>query len=421
MSTDPFAEIFHQSQELIPGGVHSPVRSFQGLGRAPIFVQKAQGAHFFDTHENRYIDFCMSFGPLILGHTHPEVCAKITQALPQGWTYGACETYSLDLARHIIENVPAAEQIRFVSSGTEAVMSALRLARGYTQRDKIIKFVGCYHGHVDSMLIQSGSGVASLSEASSAGIPQGVIQDTLVLNLQDTAQIESVFAKHHQEIAAVIIEPLPANYGLLTPDLAFLKKLRELCDTYSSLLIFDEVISGFRITKAGMAGMTQITPDLVTYGKVIGGGFPVGAVAGKKEIMQKLAPVGDVYQAGTLSANPVAMISGLATLNLLSDDAYQKLEKISQKIAHLFTNFLQRYYPEQFQLVRYHSLFWIHPATGAEIQTPAAIPHDLKERFKPLFLDLLERGVYLSPNAYEVGFVSLAHENILGELEEKLV
>lgn len=412
-------ELFERSKKIVPGGVHSPVRSFKGLPMTPTFMERGKGAYLYDVEGKRYIDFCMSFGPLILGHANEVVEERLIAALSKGWSFGACERYSLELAEYIVDRIPWAESIRFVNSGTEAVMTALRLARGYTKRDKIIKFNGCYHGHTDSMLIKAGSGLAGEAESSSLGVPNGVAQDTLILELQDVEGLKQCFARYPQQIAAIIVEPLPANNGLLIQDNAFLKFLREICTQYGALLIFDEVISGFRVGFGGMAEKMGIVPDVVTYGKIIGGGLPVGAIAGTKEIMSCLAPLGGVYQAGTLSANPLAMVGGLATLSRMNETAYQQLENQTKKIVLLFEKYLKKHSQYQhLQVVQQASLFWITPKV---VNRVCDVPSNLNEAFAPLFTDLLAKGIYLAPNAWEVGFVSLAHdEGVIEELQEIL-
>lgn len=414
--------LFEKSKTLVPGGVHSPVRSFKGLESTPRFVKSASGAYFTDVDGKNYIDFCMSFGPLILGHKNKTVEEKLIGALSRGWSYGACEPYSLDLAEFLVSKIPFIDQIRFVNSGTEAVMTALRLARGVTGRNKIIKFNGCYHGHVDSMLIKAGSGLAGQAEASSKGVPEGVAQDTLILELEDLQGVRDCFRDHKDQIAAIIIEPLPANNGLLIQDQDFLKGLREISTENNALLIFDEVISGFRVAFGGMAEKTGITPDIVTYGKIIGGGLPVGAIAAKKEIMQNLAPIGGVYQAGTLSANPLAMVGGLWTLSQLTDEAFSKLENYTNQIVNVFKDWLARYENgifKNYNIITHSSLFWIVP--GDKIKSVANIPGNIGSDFTPLFETLLKKGIYLAPNAYEVSFASLAHdESVLEDLKNRL-
>ena len=410
MKTTNQDELFTLSKKLVPGGVHSPVRSFKGLHCTPRFIKRAEGAFIYDVENKDYIDFCMSFGPLILGHRNPKVEKVLHEGLERGWSYGACEPYSLELAEFLLSKIPHIEQLRFVNSGTEAVMTALRLARGATGKNKIIKFNGCYHGHVDSMLIKAGSGLAGTATASSAGVPEGVANDTLILELGDTEGLIKCFEDHKNQIAAIIVEPLPANNGLLIQTVEFLKFLREISTNNSALLIFDEVISGFRVGFTGMAGKTGINPDIVTYGKIIGGGLPVGALGASKKIMEHLSPVGNVYQAGTLSANPLAMVGGLATLKELTSETYEIIESQTKKIVELFTAWLKNYNKgqfEKFHVVQYSSLFWVTSNTP--------------EKFNDLYQVLLDKGIYLAPNAYEVGFVSLAHtDDVIQELKKRL-
>lgn len=413
-------ELFEKSRQLIPGGVHSPVRSFKGLHCVPRFINRAQGAYMWDEDGKDYIDFCMSFGPLIHGHQDPDVKKAITEALDRGWTYGACEKYSLELAEYMIERLPFAEQVRFMSSGTEAVMTAVRLARGVTGREKIIKFNGCYHGHLDAMLIKAGSGLAGTADASSKGVTPKQAADTLIVELGDLAAVEACFLDHPDEVAAVFIEPLPANNGLLPQGTHYLQGLRDLCDKYGALLVFDEVISGFRMAFGGMAELSGVTPDLVTYGKIIGGGMPVGAVAGPRPVMEFLAPVGPVYQAGTLSGNPVAMAAGLANMKKLTPAAYQRLDHMTNAFCAEMTAWMKAKGFEDYQIIRFGSLFWPVPAKG-DFRDITRIPSNLNERFHALFKELLTRGIYLAPNAWEVGFGSLAHdETVLAEFKRRL-
>ncbi len=415
-------ELFDLSKKLVPGGVHSPVRSFKGLTSTPRFFNRAEGAYIYDVDNKQYVDFCMSFGPLILGHRNPVVEQALHTGLEHGWSYGACEPYSLELVQFLLSKLPHVEQMRFVNSGTEAVMTALRLARGVTGRNKIIKFNGCYHGHVDSMLIKAGSGLAGEAEASSAGVSAGVAQDTLILELGDVEGVKQCFKDHKDQIAAIIIEPLPANNGLMVQPLEFLKFLREICDQTCALLIFDEVISGFRVAFGGMAEKTGIKPDIVTLGKIIGGGLPVGAIGASKFIMEHLAPVGRVYQAGTLSANPLAMVGGLATLKQMTPEKYAFIEKQTEKIVKLLTSWMHHYNNGEFamfKVVHYSSLFWIVPKE--KVEKLSDIPANLTENFNKLFEVMLERGIYLAPNAYEVGFVSAAHtDEVIRDLEHRL-
>ena len=414
--------MFERSKELVPGGVHSPVRSFKGLHCTPRFMEKASGAKITDTDGKDYIDFCMSFGPLILGHGNQKVKEAVINQLDKGWSYGACEPYSMALAEFLLERLSFAEQIRFVNSGTEAVMTAVRLARGYTAREKIVKFDGCYHGHLDNLLIKAGSGLAGTAEASSKGVSESLAKDTLILELGDLNGLKRLYEQYPNEIALVAIEPLPANNGLLIQEESFLQELRKITQENGSVLLFDEVISGFRIGFGGMAEETGIKPDLVTYGKIIGGGMPVGAVAGPKNIMEHLAPIGGVYQAGTLSANPLAMVAGLETLKQLTPEKYDELSENTQKIKSVFEKWFKEYNKGEFndyQVLSKGSLFWIVP--GKQIFKASEIPSNLAERFHSLFKVLLDKGIYLAPNAYEVGFVSLAHDNeIIKDLEQRL-
>ncbi len=422
MKTTDQTQLFEQSKKIVPGGVHSPVRSFKGLHTTPRFIEKAKGAKIWDVEGKDYIDFCMSFGPLILGHANDTVKEALNQQLEKGWSYGACETYSLELAEFLVERLPHIDQIRFVNSGTEAVMTAVRLARGASGRKKIIKFDGCYHGHLDALLIKAGSGLAGTAEASSGGVPASIAEDTLILELGDLEGCRQVLERYPEDVALIAVEPLPANNGLLPQTQEFLQGLRDLADQYGAFLLFDEVISGFRMGFGGMAEKTGITPDMVCYGKIIGGGLPVGAVAAKREVMENLAPVGGVYQAGTLSANPLAMVGGLETLKHMTPAAYETLEKNTQNIVALFKKWFQEFEGGRFKdlgIVQEGSLFWIHP--GEAPKKVSQMPHDLADRFKELFEILLNKGIYLAPNAYEVGFVSLAHDDaVIEELRERL-
>jgi glutamate-1-semialdehyde 2,1-aminomutase len=403
------ASLYERSLRVAPGGVHSPVRAFQSVGGAPVFMSSACGAHLIDVTGRRLIDFCQSFGPLVLGHHDPDVREAAVAAVDDGWTFGACEPYSLALAEWITANVPTIDKIRFVSSGTEAVMSALRVARAATGRSRVVKFDGCYHGHADGMLVKAGSGLAGLAVPSSAGVSDAVADETLVVPLDDDNELDKVFETRGAEIAAAIIEPLPANYGLLPQRDAFLHHLAERCRAAGALLIFDEVISGFRIGKRGMAGVLGITPDLVTFGKVIGAGFPVGAYAGRAELMNQVAPSGRVYQAGTLSANPVGMRAGLAALAKMERvGGWQQLDERSQRFcAKLADGFASL--RTSLDIVRVGSIFWIRHHADAPVRNPDRIPSGNAAWFGRFFHAALERGVYLPPSPYEVGFVSMAH------------
>jgi len=400
-------DLYERAQCVIPGGVHSPVRAFRGLDSGPIFVESAAGARITDVDGNSYVDFCMAFGPLILGHAHPEVRAAVAAALHRGWSYGAAESVSLELAELITNRVDFVDSIRFVNSGTEAVMSALRLARAATGRDKIVKFAGCYHGHTDAMLIKAGSGLAGLAVPDSAGVPQGVAADTLVAPLDDETKLTEIFDHHGREIAAVIIEPVPANHGLLPQRTTFVQHVANLCRENDALLIFDEVITGFRLAFGGYAQLAGMHPDLVTWGKVIGGGFPVGAIGGRRELMEQFAPDGPVYQAGTLSANPIAMTAGLTTLQLLTDgEVFDHLESLGRYLDESLRG------APGLRLQRCGSLFWLmSDTTGAPetIRSTAAIPSDVGDGFRRIFSAALRNGVYLPPSPFEVGFLSTAH------------
>lgn len=399
--------LFQRALKVAPGGVHSPVRSFKGMDRAPIFFEKAEGAFLFDVEGQKYIDYCQSFGPLILGHRDPEVQEAVLDMVHKAWSFGACEPYSLELGEWLQKEVPWIERLRFVSSGTEAVMSALRVARGATGKDKILKFDGCYHGHVDSLLVKAGSGLAGEAEPSSAGISAAVAETTVVAELDSDKDFLRVFDENVKNLAAVIIEPLPANYGLLPQRIEFLKLIADTCKKNKVLLIFDEVISGFRVALGGMAELTGITPDLVCYGKILGGGFPVGCYAGRKALMDHVAPLGAVYQAGTLSANPIGMRAGLASLKKIKRvNAWKTLEEKTKSLQKQTEGSLS---DRGLQMVTFGSLFWIHEKTEKMIRNNHHIPSGQGTRFKKLFLSALDKGLYLAPNAYEVGFMSLAH------------
>ncbi|MEC9375327.1 MAG: glutamate-1-semialdehyde 2,1-aminomutase [Pseudomonadota bacterium] len=403
-SLEKTSALFKRALAASPGGVHSPVRAFKHVGGNPFFVKSAQGNSIVDTNNETYLDFCMAFGPLILGHNHSEINAELHDALDKGWSYGTAETYSLELAELIKERIKWIDQIRFVNSGTEAVMSALRLARAVTGRDQILKFSGCYHGHVDSMLVAAGSGMAT--EAQSSGVRKDTVQNTLVAPLDDEKKASEIFTNYSKNLACVIIEIIPANYGLLPQRREFLKHIKYLCEKNDVLLIFDEVVTGFRLGFGGCTELFDIQPDIVTWGKIIGGGFPVGAFAAKKELMQRIAPLGNVYQAGTLSANPIAMRAGLATLKILSSgEIYTHLEALGTELEdRLKSN--QRY-----SLQRAGSIFWIHPKLEKDqpLRTANAVDQ-LHEYFPEMFSALRKAKIYIPPSPYEVGFLSAAHK-----------
>ncbi len=406
-------ELFERALRLSPGGVHSPVRAFKGVGGTPIFFRSAQGAMLTSVEGRDYIDFCQSFGPLMLGHRDPEVSEVTRQAIDTAWSFGACEPYSLELAEWITSRLPWVEMLRFVSSGTEAVMSALRVARAATGRSRILKFEGCYHGHADSLLVKAGSGLAGESASSSAGVSENVASETLVASLDNEESVRAVFAEHDSEIAAVILEPQPANYGLLLQRREFIAETVNIARHHGALVIFDEVISGFRVAMGGMAEILNIRPDLVTFGKVIGGGFPVGAYGGRRDLMEMVAPSGPVYQAGTLSANPVGMRAGLATLQKVERvNAFEVLDERTAKFCdELNAAFQQRGLPVQ--VTRMASLFWLHAKTDKAIRRLEDIPAGHAEQFAKVFHAALQRGIYFAPSGYEVSFLSLAHTDEL--------
>ncbi|TGK27639.1 glutamate-1-semialdehyde 2,1-aminomutase [Leptospira yasudae] len=403
-------ELFERAVKVSPGGVHSPVRSFRSVGGTPVFFASANGATLTDIEGKEYVDYCLSFGPLILGHRDPEVEEVVRETAGLAWSFGAAEPYSLELAEFITNNVPWAEKVRFVNSGTEAVMSALRVARAATGREKILKFDGCYHGHLDALLVKAGSGLAGESSSDSAGISATAIANTLVLPLDDEAAVEKVFETEGKNIAALIIEPLPANYGLLIQRKEFLSKIVEIARKHGTLVVFDEVISGFRTGFQGMSGLLGIRPDLVTYGKIIGGGFPVGCYAGKKELLDLVAPSGPVYQAGTLSGNPFGMRAGLATLRKAQrDSVYSVLEDRTRILTREMIRLLNAKSDREWEAVTHSSLFWFRTKTKDAVRRIDQIPEGHKEGFAKVFHALLKHGIYLAPSGYEVGFLSWAH------------
>jgi len=412
-------QLFERAKKLAPGGVHSPVRAFRSVGGTPVYFASAEGAKLKSVDGKTYIDFCQAFGPMLLGHRDPEVTASVKAMLDTAWSFGACEPYSVELAEWIIHEVPCVEKLRFVNSGTEAVMSALRVARAATKRTKILKFDGCYHGHVDSMLVKAGSGLAGAVASDSAGVADA--QETLIAPLNDLIALEKVFSSYPNEIAAVIIEPMPANYGLLLQTKEFLEGVASLAKKYGALLIFDEVISGFRVRMGGMAEYTGMSPDLVTYGKVAGGGLPFGCFGGKKELLDLVAPQGPVYQAGTMSANPVSISAGLSTLEKVKRmGLHEALEARTRKFADEFRSRLKGL-KSSFTVTDFASLFWIHADVGTPIRTLSQIPPSHREKFPAFFHAALDRGIYLPPSAFEVCFISAAHtDEILKEALEKL-
>jgi glutamate-1-semialdehyde 2,1-aminomutase len=401
--------LFQRAQKLIPGGVNSPVRAFGGVGGTPIFFSRGEGPYLFAVDGNRYIDYVGSFGPLILGHAHPAVIEAVQKAVSCGLSFGAPTEAEIRLAEKISELMPNIEMVRLVNSGTEATLTAIRLARGYTQRDKIIKFNGCYHGHSDSLLVKAGSGALTFGIPDSAGVPPDVVRHTLTAEYNNLEQVTALFAKEGETIAGVIVEPIAGNMNCVLPQPGFLAGLRTLCDQYNSLLIFDEVMTGFRVGPGGAQTLFKIKPDLTTLGKVIGGGLPVGAVGGRKAIMEHLAPLGPVYQAGTLSGNPVTAAAGLATLIEISKpNFYRDLsKKTSQLIDGLNNSAQQHNIPFLAQSIG--SMFGIFFTDEPSILSYEQVKKTHIERFKKCFHMLLAEGIYLAPSAYEAGFVSAAH------------
>jgi glutamate-1-semialdehyde 2,1-aminomutase len=406
---DESAAWFARAQKVTPGGVNSPVRAFGGVGGTPLVIKSARGAAIVDVDGNEYLDFVGSWGPLILGHAHPKVLRIIEAACARGTSYGAPCMPEIELAELVVKSYPGIEQIRFVSSGTEAVMSAVRLARGATGRDLIVKFSGCYHGHVDHLLVAAGSGLATFGQPSSQGVPESFTASTRVLPLDDEAALDSLFAADGEGIAAVVIEPVPANNGLLLQRQEFLQAIRAHCDRHGALLIFDEVISGFRLGQGGAAAHYGIRPDLATFGKVIGGGMPVGAFGGSRALMRHLSPEGGVYQAGTLSGNPVAMAAGLATLRIMiAEDGWRRLADLGDYFEKIVAPILAGV-PGGASLARLGSMFWIALFTRTPPRSAEGIDARTAGAYAPLFHALLDRGVGLAPSAFEIGFLSLAH------------
>ncbi len=393
----------------MPGGVNSPVRAFRSVGGAPFFTRRAQGAHLETADGNSLIDFVCTWGPAIHGHNCPEIRDAIASALQNGTSFGTPNPYEVEMAELILSMVPSVEQVRMCNSGTEATMSTIRLARGYTGRDKIIKFAGCYHGHVDALLVKAGSGALTLGNPDSAGVPKAVAADTLVLDYNDAAGLEACFANYGSEIAAVIVEPFPANCGLMLPHPDYLEKLRKLTQAHGTVLIFDEVMTGFRIAEGGVQSHIGITPDLTAMGKIIGGGLPVGAFGGKREIMQHLAPVGPVYQAGTLSGNPLAMAAGIASLKKLRQEApYDRLDTLGKTIRDALLG-AAKAKGLALQVPQVGSMFALFFAAAPVTNYDEAV-NSHTAHFKKVFHYALEHGVYLPPSPFETCFISTAHE-----------
>ena len=401
-------KLFAEALNYIPGGVNSPVRAFRAVGGNPFFVNRASGARIWDVDGNELIDYVLSWGPAILGHAHPKIIAAVKTTAEFGTSFGIPNPLEVTMAKLICELVPSVQKIRMTSSGTEACMSAIRLARGFTRRDNIIKFDGCYHGHVDSLLVKAGSGALTFGHPDSAGIPASFTQHTIVAPYNDVEALKAIFAANKDQIAGIIVEPVPGNAGLYLPKPGYLEFLREITQVNGALLIFDEVMTGFRLARGGAQERFNITPDLSTFGKVIGGGLPVGAFGGRAEIMDYLAPLGPVYQAGTLSGNPIAMAAGLANLNeLLDGGAYGKLEELGQQLATGMKSAAKAAnIPMQFNVCG--SMFCGY-FTSEPVHNVADAMRSDRERFKKFFHGMLDAGVYLAPSQFEAGFISVAH------------
>jgi glutamate-1-semialdehyde 2,1-aminomutase len=409
MYTGKSKQLFEEALELLPGGVDSPVRAFRSVGGDPLFIDYGVGPYLVDVDGNRYIDYMLSWGPLILGHAHPEVVAALKEAVGKGTSYGAPSPLEIELVHLVQEFMPNIEMLRFVNSGTEAVMSALRLARAYTGRNKIIKFEGCYHGHADLLLVKAGSGVATLGLPDSPGVPQATVMDTLVAEFNNLEAVENLFERNPGEIAAVIVEPVAGNMGVVPPVDGFLQGLRELASQNEALLIFDEVMTGFRVHPGGAQTLYQVKPDLTTLGKVIGGGLPVGAYGGSKEIMRMIAPAGPVYQAGTLSGNPLAMTAGIATLRELNHPGiWEKLEETGQSLSQGLTQVFKSAgrVVQQNRIGTMFTCFF----NQEPVRDWAGVKNSDTDTYGRYFRNMLENGVYLAPSQFEAGFLSTAHD-----------
>ncbi|WP_386696926.1 glutamate-1-semialdehyde 2,1-aminomutase [Lonepinella sp. MS14436] len=403
--------LFSRAEQVIPGGVNSPVRAFKGVGGTPVFIQKAAGAYITDTDGKQYIDYVGSWGPMVLGHNHPAIIDAVLKAVPNGLSFGAPTESEITLAELVCQLMPSIELVRMVSSGTEATMSAIRLARGYTGRDKIIKFEGCYHGHSDSLLVKAGSGALTLGQPSSPGVPEDFAKHTLTCTYNDLNSVKQAFEQYPNEIACLIIEPVAGNMNCIPPKDGFLQGLRQLCDQYGTVFIIDEVMTGFRVALSGAQSYYGVTPDLTCLGKIIGGGMPVGAFGGKQEIMRYIAPTGPVYQAGTLSGNPIAMAAGLACLTELSKNGnQQKLAEKTEKLA-LGLKMLANRHSIPFQVQYVGGMFGLFFTEQQEITNFQQVMQCDTTTFNRFFHLMLEKGIYLAPSAYEAGFMSLAHSD----------
>ncbi len=404
---------FAAAAKVIPGGVNSPVRAFKGVGGTPVFLKAASGAFIYDVDDNEYIDYVGSWGPMILGHQHPEVVAAVQEAVGHAMSYGAPTKAEITIAERICELFPSIDLVRMVNSGTEATMSAIRLARGFTGRDKILKFEGCYHGHVDSLLVKAGSGALTLGVPTSPGIPAALAALTITIDYNDPAQVEAAFAEHGAELAAVIVEPVAGNMNCIPPSKAFLETLRTECTKHGSVLIFDEVMTGFRVALGGAQAYYGITPDLTCLGKIIGGGMPVGAFGGRRDIMEYIAPLGPVYQAGTLSGNPVAMAAGLKTLELISAPGFH--DGLTARTEMLLSGLQSLATQHDIPLLTQHAgpMFGVFFTDQSAVNNFADVSRCDIDRFRAFFHGMLDRGVYLAPSAYEAGFVSAMHSEAL--------
>jgi glutamate-1-semialdehyde 2,1-aminomutase len=402
-------ELFLQAQKHIPGGVNSPVRAFKGVGGDPVFFKRGEGAYIIDEDGKRYVDYVGSWGPMIVGHCHPTVLSAVQKVIENGLGFGAPTQIETTMADKVCEMVPSIELVRMVNSGTEATMSAIRLARGFTGRDKIVKFEGCYHGHSDSLLVKAGSGALTLGVPTSPGVPVALAEHTITLTYNDIEQVREAFSHVGHQIACVIVEPVAGNMNCIPPVPGFLQGLREICDEYESVLIFDEVMTGFRVAKGGAQEYFNVKPDLTTLGKVIGGGLPVGAFGGKREIMEQIAPLGPVYQAGTLSGNPVSMAAGLATLELVSEPGFH--EKLGATAKRLVDGLVERAKAAGIPMAtnQVGGMFGIFFTEEPKVDNFAQVTQCNLDRFRLFFHEMLEQGVYLAPSAYETAFVSSAH------------
>lgn len=402
-------DLFTEANQFIPGGVNSPVRAFKGVGGEPVFIKRGQGAYIFDEDDNKYIDYVASWGPMILGHAHPQVIKAVQESLNNGLGFGAPTAIETDMAKKIMQIMPNIERVRMVNSGTEATMTAIRLARGFTGRDKIVKFEGCYHGHSDSLLVKAGSGALTLGVPTSPGVPAALAEHTITVSYNQIDEVKEVFQQVGGQIAGVIVEPVAGNMNCVPPVPGFLQGLRELCDEYKSVLIFDEVMTGFRVALGGAQAHYNVKPDLTTLGKVIGGGMPVGAFGGKAEIMDQIAPVGPIYQAGTLSGNPVAMTAGLVNLELISEPGFY--DDLTSKTKHLVQGIQEVAQACKIPLRtnQVGAMFGLFFTEDNEITNFAQVMNCNVDRFKLFFHEMLLNGVYLAPSAFEAGFVSSAH------------